>query len=168
MAKFFDIRPPKKTKFTKLEKKRQKRSGIYFIFFLVVIAAFFIVFVGAEKFTLPAVSPTPTAKETPKFEQGAPSPESKTQKELTIKLLNGTGRVEETQKVQKLLTDSGFQITTTENALNLYDSSVVYFQTPYENYANSITTLLKGYNAKTQKFSQETQYDIIIVIGTKM
>ena len=171
MSRAWDILPPRKTKkFTKQEKKRQKRSSIYFVFFLILIAAFFIVFLGADKFSLPVTSPLPSPSESSKFEQPAPSSGGKTQKELSIKLLNGTGRVEESQSVQKTLTDSGFSITTTENALNLYDTSVVYYspkQPVFEKYAQQIATLLKSYNAKTQKFTQETKYDIVVVIGTK-
>ena len=93
----------------------------------------------------PSASPTATAIQTPS---------------MTIKLLNGTGRIEETQKIQKLLTDAGFQVATTENALNLYDSSVIYYQPAFENYANQIANLLGSYSAKTQKLNQENKYDV--------
>lgn len=167
MTKIFDILPPqKKKKITKQEKKRQKRSSIYFIFFLAIIAGFFIVFWSADKMNLspkPINSPTPSKQS----EQPVPTPSNKTKNQLTIKILNGTGRVEELQKVKTMLQDSNFPITTTENALNLYDSTIIYYQPAFENYANDLATVLKSYNAKTQKFSQETRYDIVIVIGTK-
>lgn len=166
MAKAWDILPPRKAKkLTKQEKKRQKRSSMYFIFFLVLIAAFFIVFFGSGKF--PVITPAPSPSISTPTPSPSINPSNKNQSQLTIKLLNGTGRVEESQKVQKILTDAGFIITTTENALNLYDSTIVYFQAPFENYANQIANLLSFYKAKSQKFSQETQYDIVVVIGAK-
>lgn len=162
----FDILPPKKVKrLTKQEKKRQKRTGLYFVFFLIFVAVFFIIFYGSGKF--PMITPASSPSITTPTPSPSINPSNKTQNQLTIKLLNGTGRVEESQKVQKILTDAGFTITTTESALNLYDSTIVYFQAPFENYANQIANLLSPYKAKSQKFSQETQYDIVVVIGTK-
>lgn len=165
MAKFFDIRPPKKKKLTKQEKKRQKRGGLYFVFFLLFIAIFFIIFYGNGKF--PMITPAPSPSISTPTPSPSINPSDKTQSQLTIKLLNGTGRVEETQKIQKLLTDAGFQVSTTENALNLYDQTVVYFQPAFERYADQLVSILSSYNGKKQKFSQETKYDIVIVIGTK-
>jgi len=168
MPRAWDIRPPRKSKLTKQEKKRRKRSNIYFIFFLVLIAVFFIVFFGFDRLSTPG-SPTTPSSEPTKTNSPEPSTSAalKTQNQVSIKLLNGTGRFEETQTVQKKLTDSGFKLSTTENALNLYDSTIIYFQSPYENYAKELATLLASYTPKTQKFSQATPYDIVIVIGTK-
>ena len=163
--KFFDIRPPKKTKLTKKEKKRKKRTGVYFLFFLIFIGIFFIIFYGNGK--LPLVTSTPTPSVSTPTPSPSINPADKTKAQITIKILNGTGMVEEAQKAQKTLTDAGFTITTTENALNLYDSSIVYYQAPYESYASQITNLLSSYNTKTQKFSQDTKFDIVVVIGKK-
>lgn len=165
MARIWDLRPPKKTKLTKQAKKRQKKTGIYFIFFLILMGIFFIVFFGFQKSSsLPASTPVPQPSKTP---TPSTNPSNKTQAQLTIKLLNGTGRYEETQKIQKMLTDSGFPVATTENALNLYDSTIVYFKPAFEKNANQLAAVLKIYNAKTQKLTQDSQYDIIIVVGTK-
>ncbi len=134
------------------------------IFFLVVIAAFFIAFKGAEELPTPSKTATATPTNTPTATSSATT---KTQGQMTIKLLNGTGRVEESEKVKNTLKNAGFNVTLTENALNLYDQTVVYFQPVYENYANDIATSLSPYQAKVQKFSQPTQYHIVIVIGSK-
>lgn len=134
------------------------------IFFLVVIAAFFIAFKGAEELPTPSKTATAIPTNTP---TATSSSATKTQGQMTIKLLNGTGRVEETEKVKNTLQNAGFKVTLTENALNLYNQTVVYYQPAYENYANDLASLLSSYQAKLQKFSQPTQYDIVIVIGSQ-
>jgi len=165
MGRIWDILPPKKReRKLKPKEKKARRVNMAWLFFLVVIAAFFIAFKGAEK--LPTPNKTATATPTSTVTTASSSP-AKTQSQMTIKLLNGTGRVEETEKVKNTLQNAGFKVTLTENALNLYDQTVVYFQPAYENYANDLATLLKSYNAKTQKFTQNTQYDIVIVIGSQ-
>lgn len=161
--KYWDISPRRKTKkATKEEKKFRKRSSVYFVFFLIVIAAFFIVFLGSGKFPLPRATATPTNAAT----SAQPSP-ANTAGQLTIKILNGTGMVEETEKVQTILTDNDFTVTKTENALNLYEETIVYYQADYETQANKINSLLTAYGAKLSKFTQSTQYSIVIVIGKK-
>ena len=164
MARVWDILPPRKTRRKlKPKEKKARRVNVAWIFFLVVIAAFFIAFKGANQ-TPSSTSPeakTPTETATVKT-----SP-TKSPGKMTIKLLNGTGRVEETDKVRKILQSTGFELTITENALNIYDQTIVYFQPLYEQSANEIADSLSAYQAKTQKFSEETNYDIVIVIGSK-
>lgn len=153
-------------KLTKREKKRRKRSNVYFIFFLILITAFFIIFLGANKVTAPEAK---TKTQTPIPANSTLESSLKTQNKVTIKILNGTGRFEEAQNLQKVISDSGFTITTTENALNMYDQTIIYFQSPYENYANQILTIIRPFypNAKIQKFTSETKYDLVVVIGQK-
>ena len=169
MAKIWDILPPQKTtRKLKPQEKRERRANISWLFFLAVLTAFFIVFFGASKIPFSnESSPDKTSSPVISSPKLTLRPSNKTQTDITIKLLNGTGRVEETQKVRDLLKNAGFKLTVTENALNLYDQTLIYFQPAYENYANDLATVLKSYNAQTQKFTQDTPYDIVIVIGTK-
>lgn len=164
MARAWDILPPRKVRRKlKPKEKKARRVNMAWIFFLVVIAAFFIAFKGANQ----APTSTPPAAKTPAERATLEASPTKTESKMTIKLLNGTGRVEETDKVRKVLQDAGFEITITENALNLYDQTIVYYQPSCEQSAQAIATSLSAYQAKTQKFSQETNYDIVIVIGSK-
>ncbi len=165
MARIWDITPRKKPRKLKPAEKKERRANISWFFFLAVVGAFFIVFFGASKIP-PALETNPTSSPTPMI-KACPSPSAKTQTNATIKLLNGTGRVEEAQKVQDLLGKAGFRITATENALNLYPRTIVYYQPSFENYARDLTTVLKSYNPEAQKFTQDTQYDIVIVIGSQ-
>lgn len=98
--------------------------------------------------------------------QPAASPTKESRGPL-IKIINGTGQSEETDAVFKIITGLGFKVTKTENALNLYDNTIVYYDQNYEKNAQEIAQGLSDYNAKPQKFSQETPYDIIIVIGSQ-
>ncbi len=167
MARIWDILPPRKhTRKLKPKEKKERRANVSWFFFLAVLAAFFIVFLGASKIPLSNESVNKTSPPASPSTTSA-SPANKTQANVTIKLLNGTGRVEESQKVRDALKTAGFNVTVTENALNLYDQTIIYYQPAYQNYANDLALVLKSYNAKTQNFSQETQYDIVIVIGTK-
>lgn len=137
------------------------------MFFLLVAGAIFVIFYGVAKNipsgTQETASPTP-ARETPASEITSMV---KSKSNLLVKILNGTGRFEETDKVKKAMADAGFNIAFTENALNLYDQTIVYYQPASENFAQEIVGLLSTLQAKSQKFSQETKYDIVVVIGTK-
>lgn len=165
MARIWDISPPKRKRKLKPAEKKERRANISWFFFLAVVAAFFIVFFGASKIPLsndnpsPSIAPVPSAKISPSPSNSKSSP--------TIKLLNGTGRVEETQKVRDALKNAGFTLTATENALNIYRETIIYYQPQFENYARNLAAALATYKPKTQKFTQETQYDIVIVIGTQ-
>lgn len=167
--KLWDITPRKKRKEKlTLTEKRTRRSNVSWMFFLSILAAFFIIFFGASK--LPSseenpISPTNTPVNTTNTAQSSPT--AKTQANISIKLLNGTGRFEETDQIKKALTQSGFKVAATENALNIYEKTIIYYQNPYENYANDIAKVLSSYSPKVQKFTQETKYDIVVVIGGK-
>jgi len=91
----------------------------------------------------------------------------KNPEELMIKILNGTGRSEETAEVVTALKEIGFKVAKTENALSLYDQTTIYFESTQEKYAQEIAQNLTKYKVKTQQFSQESPYDLIIVIGAK-
>ena len=168
MSKIWDISPPRKKARLTPTIRRERRSNISWLFFLSLIAAFFIVFFGVSKFPQSNPNqPQATATLNNSTSLSSTSPEVKTQTNISLKLLNGTGRFEETDRVKKLLSDSGFKVSLTENALNIYDQTIVYYQGQYENYANNLAQVLKTYNPKIQKFTQSTQYDIVIVIGSK-
>jgi hypothetical protein len=163
--KFWDITPRKRhrPKITPSEKKEKKRSRTW-LFFIILIGAFFIAFFGASK-----TAPNLEKKPSPAATTTTPSDETtfKTQKNISIKVLNGTGRVEETSAIKNALQDSGFQVSATENALNLYNETIVYYQAEYKSYAENIRQVLKDYNPQISEFTSETKYDIVIVIGNQ-
>ena len=162
MSKVWDILPPPKRKGERKESKsvKKKRFKVTFFFFMLIALAVVYLAYGVKNYSgapaNPAASPQPSAA-------SAPS----TNPTGTLKILNGTGRFEETDNIKKLLSASNINVDITENALNLYTETVVYYQPTEEAKANQIVGLLSSYNAKAQKFSQETKYGIVIVIGTK-
>lgn len=172
MSKAWDILPPRR-KLTKSERKEAKKkskglSGFLTILFLIVIG---FIYYGANKsLTTGTPATAPTAKSTP-TEKPTPAPvnnsQTKDKKDLNIKLLNGSGQSEELTTAYKLLEDTGFKAQKTENTLNLYEQSIIYYQPSEEKHALEIAEVLKKYQIKIQKFSQETSYDLIIVIGPR-
>lgn len=167
MSKIWDILPPPPRPAHKIKQtpsRRKSLSAWYLV--ILVILSFVFVFGGSYaklKYfdTTPGQSPSPAQSATA----------VKNQENLTVKILNSTGRFEEATKVKDILTKNGFKIAATETAVNSYDQTIVYYSPDNlltEKYALEIADLLKGYNAKTQKFSQSSSYDIAIIIGGKL
>ena len=171
MSKVWDILPPKR-KLTKTErkeaKKRSKGLTLFFGLIFLIIVAF--IYYGASK-NMTGATPQPalniTATPTPTSTSINNTGQLKDKKDLNIKLLNGSGFSEELDAVYKLLVDQNFVAQKTENTLNLYEQTIVYYQPSQEKYALEIAEILKKYQAKVQKFSQETDYDLIVVIGPR-
>lgn len=168
MPKIWDILPPPPRPAPKTKKTvSRKRSLSLWYLVILVVFSFVFVFGGSwaklKYFDNSPSSPAPSASQS--------SSTAKTQGNLSIKILNSTGRFEEATKVKDILTKNGFNVVATETAVNTYDQTIVYY-TPnspsVEKYALEIADLLKSYNAKTQKFSQSSSYDIAIIIGGKL
>lgn len=166
MAKIWDILPPPPRPIPKSKKATSKRKSLSALYLLIlVIFSFIFVFGGSwakiKYFDNPpgaSVSPTPAKSNLIE----------KTQANISIKILNSTGRFEEATKVKDILTKNGFNVASTETAINTYNQTIVYYSpndSAVEKYALEITDLLKGYKATAQKFSQSSSYDIAIIIG---
>lgn len=169
MGKAWDIIPPRpspRKSSSVSHKKTSKRSSFFFVLLILILIGAFLYVAGKE--TLINVDGIATSSpQSPSKTEPVTSPTLKTKSNLLIKILNGSGHSEETDNVQALLKESGFKISKIENALNLYDQTIVYYQADQEQSAKDIAEVLKKYQAKTQKFSQETAYDIIVVIGAR-
>ncbi|MCL5407269.1 MAG: LytR C-terminal domain-containing protein [Patescibacteria group bacterium] len=170
MGRAWDILPPHKpTRNVKhgSTRKKTKNTSVFFVLIIVIFVGIFIYAaskntpIDTNKTTTTTPSPLPDKKfsSSPKLEK---NPE-----ELMIKILNGTGRSEETAEVVTALKEIGFKVAKTENALSLYDQTTIYFESTQEKYAQEIAQNLTKYKVKTQQFSQESPYDLIIVIGAK-
>jgi len=166
MAKIWDILPPPPRPIPKSKKATSKRKSLSALYLLIlVIFSFIFVFGGSwakikffDNSTTASVSPSPAKS----------SITVKTQANISIKILNSTGRFEEATKVKDILTKNGFNVSSTETAVNTYNQTIIYYipnDATVEKYALQIADLLKSYKATTQKFSQSSSYDIAIIIG---
>ena len=171
MGKIWDIRPPRQRAKTQAPTKIRKRSsnrGTFF-FGMVVLIFLGIFFLETSKNPSQNINGQATAK--PPASSTAPTPAATPTKKETnaplIKLLNGSGRSEETVSIKELVTDAGFAVSKTENALNIYEGTIVYYEPGREKEAQEIAKTLVKYQPKLQPFSQDAPYDIIVVIGTK-
>lgn len=167
MGRVWDILPPHQTtRSTKSPsvKRKTKNASVFFVLMIII-------FVGIFIFT--AVKNTPTTniisdlQKTPDPKLSELVPTQKNTDQLLIKVLNGTGRSEETASIVSILNEIGFKVAKTENALSLYDQTTIYFEPNQEKYAQEIAQKLTRYKVKTQQFSQDSPYDLIIVIGAK-
>ena len=169
MAKIWDILPPPPRPVPKTKKTSSRKRSLS-LWYLVILVVFSFVFVfGGSYAKLKYFDNTPSSSPSPIQSTTATAP--KTQGNLSIKILNSTGRFEEATKVKDILTNKGFKVAATETAVNTYDQTIVYYtpnSSSAEKYALEIADLLKSYNAKTQKFSQSSSYDIAIIIGGKL
>lgn len=169
MARAWDIIPPrpKPTRRTVATRKKSNKASVFFGLIIVVLVIIFVVSATENLPTeIDGVATISPQKSPVKSEEEIPTAEKSADK-LLIKILNGTGRSEETNEVSEILTAAGFKIAKTENALNLYDQTIVYYEPYQEKHAQAIAQSLAKYEAKTQKFSQEVPYDLIIVIGAR-
>lgn len=171
MSKVWDILPPKR-KLTKTERKAAKKrsKGLTWFFALIFIIVVAFIYYGASK-NLAGTNLQPTSNQAPTaIPTSTPISDTsqiKDKKDLKIKLLNGSGQSEELDTTYKLLENNGFVPQKTENTLNLYEQTIIYYQPSQEKHALEIAEILKKYQAKVQKFSQETEYDLIVVIGPR-
>ena len=155
MSKVWDILPPRpKIRRTPHTPKKRRKNNLPFLFFLIILGAIVFLFYGLER-------PGAKINSSP---QAAP-PAASSPQNPKIKILNGTGEKEDLTKAQNALKEAGFRIETTENALNLYDQTIIYYEEGYENEAQKIAEILGDYQAKIQKFTKITNYDLLIVIG---
>jgi len=165
MGRIWDIIPPPPRPAQSSNRRRkspQTSSVLFFIFILIILGVIF--YGSAQKPNLKIngqstsnpVSPSPS----PSIEAKIPSGTRP-----LIKLINGSGQVEQEDKVKKILTEAGFKIAKSENALNLYDKTIIYYDISQEKNAQEIAEALKKYQTYLQKLSQDSSYDIIIVIG---
>lgn len=169
MPKIWDILPPppRPAPKTKNTTSRKKSLSLWYLVILVVFSFVFIF--GGSWAKLKYFDNTASFSPTPSLSQNSPA--TKTQGNLAIKILNSTGRFEEATKVKDILTNKGFNVASTETAVNTYDQTIVYYSptsATAEKYALEIADLLKSYSAKTQQFSQSSSYDIAIIIGGKL
>ena len=160
MSKIWDIIPPQKhpPKARTTPAKRSKNASLFFGLLIIAMVSFFVY--AATKNT-----PVGTNKQTKTTPTSSANKESSN--ELLIKVLNGSGRSEETAETIAILENIGFKVTKTESALNLYDQTIVYYEPSQEKNAKEIANSLAKFQAKTQVFSQDSTYDLIIVIGSK-
>ena len=164
MAKIWDILPPPPRPVPKSKKATSKRKSLSALYLLILVIFSFLFVFGGSWAKIKYFDNTPSS---------SPSPiqsviSTKTQGNMTIKILNSTGRFEEVSKVKDILIKNGFNVSSTETAVNTYNQTIVYYNpndSAVEKYASEIADLLKSYKATTQKFSQSSSYDIAIIIG---
>ncbi len=173
MGRAWDILPPYKPVHNvkhgskaKSARGRNKNASVFFVLIIVIFVGIFI-FATSKNTPVNTSGTNSPPNRTTSQESTSPATSEKNPDQLKIKVLNGTGRSEETVQVVAILNEIGFKVTKTENALSLYDQTIVYFESNQEKYAQEIAQSLTKYKAKTQKFSQDSPYDLIIVIGAQ-
>lgn len=165
MAKAWDILPPRKRprKNTRPRISKKTSQTGTFIFGLLVLIFLAVFFFGTTNNTSQNIDGVATKNTlTP-----SPSPTIKNPEELLIKILNGSGKSEEIDTVKESLSEAGFPIAKTENALNLYPTSIIYYEPNQESLAQEIAKKIEKYTPELVPFSQDSPYDMIIVIGAR-
>ena len=71
-------------------------------------------------------------------------------------------------KVENILKSNGFNIKTSDSALNIYDKTIVYYRSGNLSYAQELVNLLTDFIPSIQELKTPTDYDLIIVIGNKI
>lgn len=164
MSRIWDIIPPPRRPAPPKVRPSQKnrKSSSLFLFFLFVVIVISVVFYAggsSKNFQVNGL-----ATQNPSGLASAPADNQTEQ--VAIKLINGSGQIEPGERAKKLLTEEGFAIAKAENALNLYDQTIIYYDINAEKTAREISGLLKDFQVNLQKLTQKSNYDIIIVIGS--
>lgn len=169
MPKLWDISAPRKKHKVTPQLKREKRFNLSWIIFLAVIGAFFIVFFSISQFPTSQSNLTKPniLNSSPSTTQVSISPDISLTGLPSLKILNGTGKIEETDKIKKIILENGYKITISENALNIYSQTIIYYQPQYEKDADNLLKILSTYQPKKQQFSEQTNFNIVVVIGAK-
>ncbi len=167
MAKFWDIMPPasKPKRTTKKAEKRAKKKNIKFFVAVLFFGFMIFIFFGLSK--LPPIENYSTEPAGIELPTQPPSTKTTNQEDLKIKLLNGSGLNEEMNKTLKLVENGGFVIEKKENTLAAYQETIIYYKESQEKYAKTISGILFEYKPRLSKFSQDSSYDLIIVIGIR-
>jgi hypothetical protein len=139
-------------------KKRAQNNCAFWLFVILVFLASMFFFGKVSESNL-LVTPTKTI--TPESQVS-----SKTSK-LLLEIINGSGRFEETDKVNKLVSAAGFPVAKTETSINSYDKMIIYYKSGLESQANQIATTLSIYKPQIQPFSGQSSYDLAIIIGSR-
>lgn len=162
MAKAWDLIPIRREvkKPATHSKKRSKRNCLFFVSVLAVFLISVVFFANANVagFTLPkpVKSAAPTAK-----------PAETKNAVPTLKIINGSGRFEETDRVSSLVKTAGVSVLATETAPNLYNQTTVYYKPAYKSEAEIIVATLGNINAKSQAFTRDSSYDLAVIIGAR-
>lgn len=86
--------------------------------------------------------------------------------EIKIRVLNGSKVSGTAARVKNILTQAGFNIDSTGDAKNIYNNTVIYYNTDQEKAAIMIQLALNNQGATIQKNSSLTgDYDILVVAG---
>jgi len=162
MGKVWDILPPRPREHRAPIARRRRKPNMTLFFGIVVIIIIGAIFYSSSQ----SPSSTPNKEPTVASDQTS-SPNINSQNGPTIKLLNGTSGSVATNTLKQLLLDNDITVTKTENALNLYQESIVYYDQSVYSTAQKIAEIFSEYSPKLQLFSQASSYDIIVVIGQK-
>ncbi len=136
-------------------RKKGNCSGMLLLIALFLGSLLFFGKLSQGNVTLP--NPISSPKENETAQDGTPS----------IEVLNGSGRFEELGKVSSILTKAGHKVSKQETSLNSYDKTLVYYGPGFEEEATAIAGSLTDYQAKTQPFSNKSNYDIAVIIGSR-
>lgn len=168
MGRIWDIIPPRPRRGVSkaVQKKRKNQKTSLFLALVMLIFVGFFIYSASRGLSSETggIQTAPAPLKSPAAESISTA---KTQEDLLIKILNGSGRSEETEQVASILTEAGYKLAKKENALNLYDETIIYYNPPYEKYAREIVSTLAQFQPKIQKFSQDSPYDLILLIGVR-
>ncbi len=99
-----------------------------------------------------------------------PEPEDVDLSEFKVKVLNGSGKIGEAGKVEKLLSDAGFAVKETGNAES-FDFEETEISSRKNNVPRSVVSKLKETLEKTyevkigEELAETSDYDILVIVG---
>ena len=131
MGRFWDIIPPYRpiqTSKHHLKRQKSKNTSVFLGLIIIILVGGFIYSVLQNTPVNVNGVATISPQKSITTQKSISSPTEKNPDQLLIKILNGTGQSEETSNVTSSLEDLGFSVTKTENALSLYDQTIIYFE----------------------------------------
>lgn len=189
MGKSFDIiARPKKTRVNQPIPKNKKNSCLSYIIVLIILTA--LIYFARAQFkvngdnkiipkdmpssantaAITNYTPSPTASVNIK---GTENTSNKTQEpataidksQITIKILNGTGKNNAASQAQDELKKTGFKITETGTTKNIYANSIIYYNSSKEKEASLLSENIENKPKIEEDNNITNNFDLVYVIG---
>lgn len=113
------------------------------------------------------LEPSPSSSEEPSPEPSASEPEIE-KEDVSVRVLNGSGVEGAAGDIVETIEGLGYSSVSAGNADNFdYEDTVVRYKGDYDEFADEIVEALDGYTVVKEELEDDSEYDIVVVVGVE-